>query len=337
MKNLVLFFDRAGHHPGMREATNAERLFRLLDDGAEQLSWYDPGMRAADESGLRRVLRWREAAADDARATVAEAYDFLLNCWEPDDRIYLFGVGRGGYCAQTLTRLLGTVGLVSDLKDFVLAAYAAPRTRRTPQDWHRVTQLFTELSDHDEIGIPVEFLGLWDAVRVPGLLRSTPAPMPNVVFGRHAVAIDGPPGARLIASESDNVEEVWFRGAHCDVTGGPGACVPLADIALDWMIDGAARAGVSMQPRRRCAAPIPGEYDALAGTAPAVSLRKVPADALVHSSVDMYLRQHAAYWRRLPGHIIWADADWAARGERLVPATTPPVPVEAPVLAAMAS
>ena len=164
--------------------------------------------------------------------------------------------------------------------------------------------------------------------------------MPNVVFGRHAVAIDGQPGERLIASESENVEEVWFRGAHCDVAGGPGACWPLADIALDWVVDGAARAGVSIQSRRRCAASIPGVYDALAGSVRTVSLRKVPADALVHSSVGVYLRQHAAYWRRLPGHVIWADADWAARGERLVSTPTPPVRVEvpaAPVLAAMAS
>jgi uncharacterized protein (DUF2235 family) len=337
LKNLVLCFDRAGHHPGLRDATNAERLFRLLDEDAEQIAWYDPGTQTVDRGFLRRAMRWRKTAAGDARAAVAEAYDFLLDSWEPGDRIYMFGVGRGGYCAQTLTRLLGTVGLLPELKDYVLAAYAAPRTRRTPEDWQRVTRLFAELSPQHETSVPVWFLGLWDAVRVPGLRRSMPDPMPNVVFGRHAVAIDGPPGERPVAAASERIEEVWFRGAHRDVAGGPGACRPLADITLDWMLDGAAKAGVSVDSSRRCTAPTPGEYDPLAGSARTISVRKVPADSLVHSSVDVYLREHAEYWRRLPAHVIWADVDWAARSERLMPATTPPVRVERPVLAALAS
>ncbi len=337
MKNLVLCFDRAGRIPGLRDATNVERLFRLVDDTAEQITWYDHGMRAADRTGLRRTLRWRETAVDDTYSAIAEAYDFLIDRWEPDDRIYMFGVGRGGYCAQALTRLLGTVGVLPDLKDFVLAAYALPRTHRTPEDWQRVTRVAAELSGQREISVPVWFLGLWDAVRIPGLRRSMPGPMPNVKFGRHAVAIDGPPGERLVAAASERIEEVWFRGAHCDVAGGHGACGPLADITLDWMLDGALKAGVDVAPRRRCTAPAPDEYDALAGSAHTISVRKVPSDALVHASVDIYLREHPEYWRRLPAHVIWADANWAARRERLMPATTPPVRVEARELAAVAS
>jgi uncharacterized protein (DUF2235 family) len=332
LKNIVLVFDRAGHHPGQRDATNAERLCRLLDDGPSQLTWYDPGMRAADSSAARRALRWRETAADDARSAIAQAYDFLVHTWAPGDRIYLFGVGRGGFCAQTLTRLLGTVGVSADLADYVLAAYTASRTARTPADWRRVTRLFASLADCDEIGVPVWFLGLFDAVGVPGLRPSLPDAMPNVAAGRHAVAIDGTPGERLIASASEDIEEVWFRGAHCDVAGGPGACGPLADIVLDWMLDGAVKAGATT---RRWTAPSCGEYDALAGGAHTISIRKVPADALVHSSVDLYLREHANYWRRLPAQVTWADTDWAARSELLMPAATTPAPVECLQLAAV--
>jgi hypothetical protein len=200
-----------------------------------------------------------------------------------------------------------------------------------------VTRLAAVLSGQHEIGVPVRFLGLWDTLRIPGLRRSMPDPMSNVMFGRHAVAIDGPPCERLVASASDRIEEVWFRGAHCDVAGGPGACGPLADITLAWMLDGALKAGADVQPRRRCTAPAPGEYDALAGSAHTISVRKVPLDALVHASVDIYLREHPEYWRRLPAHVIWADANWAARGERLMPATTPPVRVEARELATVGS
>lgn len=332
MKNVVLIFDRAGNQPGLRDATNGERLSRMLGDDAGQLTWYDPGMRTADRGGVSRTLRRRETAVDDAHATIAAAYDFLIDCWEPGDRINMFGVGRGGYCAQALTRLLGTVGVLPDLRDYVLGAYATPRTDRTPADWRRVTRLFAELSEPHEIGFPVWFLGLWDAVKVPGLRRSTPAPMTNVVFGRHAVAIDGAPGACLVADACEHIEEVWFRGAHCDVAGGPGACGPLADMALDWMLDGAAKVGVSMRPRHHYTASTPVAYDAFAGSARTIAVRKVPDDALVHASVEAYLREHADYWRRLPGHVIWADVDWAARSERLMPVAAP-APADEPALA----
>ena len=66
----------------------------------------------------------------------------------------------------------------------------------------------------------------------------------------------------------------------------------------------------------------------------------MPNDALVHASVEMYLRANPDYWRRLPWHILWSDLDWAARAERLpVPDTTPLVKVapKAAELAAVAS
>ena len=63
--------------------------------------------------------------------------------------------------------------------------------------------------------------------------------------------------------------------------------------------------------------PAPTELDALAEGARSLRFRKVPEDALVHASVDVYLRAHPDYWRRLPSHIVWSDLDWAARAERL--------------------
>jgi uncharacterized protein (DUF2235 family) len=337
VKNIVLCFDRARDHPGPRDATNAESLLRLLDESDEQLTWYHPGTRVPATDGRTFAkLRWREVAADDARATIAEAYEFLVDNWDRGDRIYLFGVGRGAYCAHALAHMLGTVGVLPDLMDYVLAAYAVPRTRRTPQDWRRLRVLAARLAGHREIGVPVQFLGLWDMVSVPGR-RAAGEPLKNVVAGRHAVAVDGRLGPRHLVSSPDCVDEVWFRGGHCDVAGGPGACWPLADIALDWMLDGAVQAGVAVRDARHCEAPAPSEFDALAGgSARTISLRRLPPSALVHASVDMYLRAHPEYWRRLPAEVVWADTDWLARSERLVQAEQVE-PAEPAVLAAAAS
>jgi hypothetical protein len=337
VKNIVLCFDRARDHPGPRDATNAEGLLRLLDESDEQITWYHPGTRMhAYDARLSARLRWRAAAGHDARATIAEAYEFLVDWWEPGDRMYVFGVGRGAHCAHALTRLLGTVGVLPDLMDFVLAAYALPRTHRSPQDWRRVALVAARLAGKREIGVPVQFFGLWDLVTTPGS-RATKEPLANVVSGRHAVAVDGRYVPRHLVSSPECVEEVWFRGAHCDVAGGPGACWPLADIALDWMLEGAVQAGITVRNGCRNDAPIPSAHDALAGSAHTMSLRRPPAGAHVHASVDVYLRAHPEYWRRLPAHVVWADPDWLARGERLVHTEPATVPAEAEVLAAAAS
>jgi Uncharacterized alpha/beta hydrolase domain (DUF2235) len=315
--NIVLCFDRAGERAGPGDATNAQALLRLLDDAAGQLVWY--------HSGSANRSRRRERVIAEARAAIAEAYRLLVDRWQPGDAIFLFGVGRGAYCARALARLLGLVGVLPDrtdfLPDYALATYALPATPRTTQDWQRVARLAQMLVGSRELAVPVRFLGLWDMTKLPGLPRPT-TPLANVVAGRHAVAIDGgPSGERLSPGDLDRIDEVWFRGAHCDIAGTPGACWPLADIALDWMLAGAAAAGVAL--RGSSSAPAPSELGALAGSARTLPLRRPPLDARVHASVDLYLRAHPQYWRRLPARVVWADRDWLARGERLVPAAAP--------------
>ena len=103
------------------------------------------------------------------------------------------------------------------------------------------------------------------------------------------------------------------------------------------MVDGALKAGVAVSAGGRDTAPAPNEFDALAESARTISTRKLPADALLHASVDFYLREHPEYWRRLPAQVIWTDVDWVARSERLVHADSAPAPAEPAVLTAAAS
>jgi hypothetical protein len=335
VKNIVLCFDRAQDRPGRGAATNAGALFGLIESSPRQLTWYDAG-GGAQPRGMN-ALKWRQTAAEAARTSIVEAYRFLVDVWTPGDQIVLFGVGRGASCTRELARLLGTLGVWPDgrdtLLDYLLATYALPRTDRTAADWERISRMAAELTGRNA-AVPVRYLGLFDSVTVPGAARSAAGELRNVTAGRHAVAIDGGHFGERIGA--DTVEEVWFRGAHCDVAGTPGACWALADIPLDWVLDGAVRAGVRL--RAGCRLPSPTEFDALAGSSHPLSRRKLPEDARVHASVDLYLRAHPQYWRRLPGRIEWADAEWLARGERLVhtPAPLPIAPVTPRELAAAA-
>ena len=105
----------------------------------------------------------------------------------------------------------------------------------------------------------------------------------------------------------------------------------MADIALNWVFDGAVAAGLQVRDR---VTPV-NHADALAGSARSLWSRRVPADALVHASVDSYVRAHPRYWHRLPARFTWTDTEWVARGERLLP-TPAAVPV-ATQLTAIAS
>lgn len=338
MKNVVLCFDSTTNRSGPRDATNAGALFRLLDasDDDAQLTWYDAGEAALNSPRLFNpaARRWRGTVAAAARQSVIDAYFFLAEHWQPGDRIFLLGAGRGAYCARALARMLGTVGMMTDRDDHVveyaLAAYSLPAQDRTTQDWQQIHQIACALEERADVAVPVHFLGLWDTVKVPGTPPLSEREwLGNVVSGRHAVAIDGgsgPFGVCRIGRDDDTIEEVWFRGAHCDVVGGPNAYWPLADITLDWMLDGVVKAGAIVRDENVPCQPAPCDRDALAEGARSLRFRKVPEDALVHASVDVYVRAHPDYWRRLPRHIMWTDLDWAARAERL------PVPDASPVV-----
>jgi uncharacterized protein (DUF2235 family) len=331
VKNIVLCFDHTDERPGPRDATNTEALFRLLDIDDKQLGWYHSG--ATSERPTKFARRRRGIAVAEARGALLEAYRFLGDCWEPGDAIYLFGGADGAHRARELAALLGSVGLLpersDDLVTYVLATYALPSTARTPKDWEHVHRLVAQLIGNSESTVPVRFLGLWDAVRTPGAGRRT-GPLTNVETGRHALAIDA---MRPAASDGGTMDEVWFRGGHCDIAGGTGACWALADIAMDWMLAGAVEAGLRVPERLST----PNELDALAGTAPTFGRVRPPLDASVHATVQLYLRAHPQYWRRLPACIEWADVDWLARGERLMPALVQATPAVPRMLATAAS
>jgi uncharacterized protein (DUF2235 family) len=330
VKNIALCFDHGGDRSSSSDVRNALALVALLRSDDDQIVWSCSDTPLTKRHHFGRRHR-QSQARDSARGSVVEAYEFLVDRWEPGDRLYLFGSGRGAFCARALTHLLGAVGVLrgpelarwraANLTDYVLSAYALPRTPRSASDWRCVEHLAAQLSGRTDIAVEVDYLGLWDTVAVPGLPRpDTPDPLLNVIAARHAVAIDGgygPFDVQHLVPVSDGVEEVWFRGTHGDVAGGQNACAPLSRIALDWVLDGAVRAGAVLQPSNR---PAPSAADALAGNAHTVSLRKVPADAVVHASVRIYLQAHPSYWRRLPARVLWADPEWEARSERLMDA-----------------
>jgi uncharacterized protein (DUF2235 family) len=256
-RNLVLCFDGTNNQFGI-ENTNVVRLAQVLDrDPLRQRFYYDPGLGTLPEPG---IVTWLGKKISDicglafgAGLTwkVLEAYSYLMEMWEPGDKVYLFGFSRGSYSARVLAGLLHVVGLLprgnGNLTPYVMRLYESLRKERKDADgeteWKNLCDQFrwsfarTAFENDDERRFPVHFLGVWDTVSSVGWVwepDSFPntACNPSVSIVRHAVSIDErrwffrqnllkrSSGPVTGGTAEQDMKEFWFAGVHCDVGGG---------------------------------------------------------------------------------------------------------------------
>ena len=221
-------------------------------------------------------------------ATLVEAYRFLVLTYAPGDDIQLFGFSRGAYTARSLAGLIRACGILERAHaDAVPAALARYRERaaadgpaalgfRARHAAH-VTTGAAEAAWRAARGLPgglplgIGYLGVWDtvgALGVPahlalaarlnrGLGFHDTVLSPMVAAARHAVAIDErrrsfPPTLwdnldALAAAAPGAYAQRWFPGDHGSVGGG-GGVTALSDDALLWVAEGAAAAGLALDP-----------------------------------------------------------------------------------------
>src|SRR6267378_2762341 len=117
-RNLVLCCDGTNNEFGPTN-TNVVRLIQVLDrDPTKQRLYYDPGVGTLPEPGVRGKLRsaWSKIKGLGFGAgltwKVEEAYCYLMEIWQPGDRVFLFGFSRGAYTARVLAGLLHELGLL---------------------------------------------------------------------------------------------------------------------------------------------------------------------------------------------------------------------------------
>ncbi len=111
MKNIVVCCDGTrGEYEAEDKNTNVVRLFeRLGKDGAEQISYYDPGVGTYSplRTGPGRwVAKWVVSASGvgvtgaGLKGNIEETYKYLMGCYEPEDNVYLFGYSRGAHTVR---------------------------------------------------------------------------------------------------------------------------------------------------------------------------------------------------------------------------------------------
>lgn len=262
-RNIVLCLDGTKNEYSATN-TNVVKVHALLmRDCAEQITYYQPGIGTMPPPGYyskvkQAILKRLDLAiAFLLRDHVLDAYRFLMNTYEKGDNIYFFGFSRGAYTARVLAAMVHKVGLIGRGNEELIPFAWDVYTKKHSDAGTAIAQGFRQTFSRD---IKIKFLGLWDTVSSVGWAYDPKhyeftANNASVEIVRHAVSLDErrayfpqnlwtqtPPA-------SQDVDEVWFPGVHCDVGGGYlEREAGLSKIALRWLISEAGEKGLLVDP-----------------------------------------------------------------------------------------
>ena len=193
-KNLVICCDGTNNQFGP-ENTNVVRVIQaLVRDPSRQRLYYDPGVGTLPEPGawtaLGKMISTFAGLAFGAGIfwKVQEAYAFLMEEWEPGDRVFVFGFSRGAYTARLLAAVLHGLGLLprgnENLIPYVLRLFKGiPQGKSGPavDDYFTLCNEFRRTfarvvpEEPDDRRFRVHWLGLWDTVSSVGWLWDPPS------------------------------------------------------------------------------------------------------------------------------------------------------------------
>ncbi|KAJ6500953.1 hypothetical protein C8R45DRAFT_820393 [Mycena sanguinolenta] len=197
-RTLVLCFDGTGDQFD-NDNSNIVQLFSMLHKGdrSRQMVYYQAGIGTYTTpqiatpfwSTISKVIISRLASSAAARLFITSGYDFLMQNYTANDRIWIFGFSRGAYTARSLAGMLHKVGLLpADNHQQVPFAYKM-YTNDTEVGWAQSNAFKKAFS----IDVDIEFVGVWETVNSVGIFpRRLPFTTSNTIVRtfRHAVSLD---------------------------------------------------------------------------------------------------------------------------------------------------
>jgi uncharacterized protein (DUF2235 family) len=330
-KNVVVCCDGTANEFA-QDRTNVVKLFyTLVQDQGRQVCYYHPGLGTMEPAGAltttaRSVTRLLgKVIGYGLHDDIRDAYVYIMQQYEPGDRLYMFGFSRGAYTVRAVASLLRMYGLIprgnAPLVPYAIRMLTAINKARdvgsASQQAQRVFQLAQEFrSTFAHSPCKPWLVGVWDTVSSVGWIENPlrlpySADNPDIAHGRHAIAIHerrafyrtnlwrprNPPPEGGPA----NLKQVWFAGVHCDVGGGyPEAESGLSKFPLKWMLDEAVSLGLLADPAKA---------DLMLGKG---GQGYAPADALA----EMHSSLKGAWWlvECFPKrHFSWQKGKWERR------------------------
>ena len=157
-----------------------------------QITYYQSGIGTYDGGGLSNGIN---AALDMAIGSglglhIRDAYHFLMQTYQENDRICLFGFSRGAYTARCLAGMIHKVGLLPAHNiSQVPFAYQYYKDD-TPNGW----KMSGDFKRTFCMNVSVHFIGVFDSVASVGFIpRTLPlgsTPFNKATYFRHAMALD---------------------------------------------------------------------------------------------------------------------------------------------------
>lgn len=126
-KNIVIFSDGTGQDGGVRpeqRMSNVYKLYRACRVGPEssidpsqQVAFYDPGLGTdIGATALTAPVRFVQKLLASVigrgiTKNIADCYEFIINHYQPGDRIHLIGFSRGAYTVRCIANLIMLCGI----------------------------------------------------------------------------------------------------------------------------------------------------------------------------------------------------------------------------------
>jgi len=285
-RNLIICCDGTNNQFGP-ENTNVVRLVQILARDPGQRLYYDPGVGTMPEPGALSWLSkklseiWGLAFGAGLTRKVDDAYTFLMQNWEPGDRVFLFGFSRGAYTVRVLAGLLHQLGLLPrgshNLVPYTMRLFRAIRGGGQMSGAGKYWQLCNEFREafarptrddapssaqrRDTRRFGIHFLGVWDTVSSVGWVWNPAtfpftARNPSIEIVRHAVSIDERRWFfrqnQMYQTGQQDLVELWFPGVHADVGGGyPERKGGLWRAPFEWIVREAEKAGLRIDEERK--------------------------------------------------------------------------------------
>ncbi len=276
MKNIILLSDGTGNTNIKDRGTNVFKLYEAIDFHStepEQVAFYDDGVGTQEFKPLKLV---GGAFGWGLSRNVRKLYRDLVEAYEEDAEIYLFGFSRGAFTVRSLAGFIAKQGILKyenyqtdeELNNAVWQHYEAYRGQCQAYLERPIAPLRKKFIKAQEVHAKapiIKFIGVWDTVDAVGLPFDEATNFLNnyifrfkfpdlnlneyVVKACHALSIDDerqsfhPLLWNNDAKNPDRIEQVWFSGVHANVGGG----YPqqgLSMVTLDWMMKKATAAGI---------------------------------------------------------------------------------------------
>lgn len=302
MKNIIICSDGTGNEYG-KNNTNVVETYAICNKTSAQIMFYDPGVGTggweySESTGNLKALS-DQATGEGLQKNVEDAYSFLMETYEPGDKLFLFGFSRGAFTVRSLAGMLYKCGLLAADNDNLLE-YASKIYNTDVQKDKNIATIAAGFKQTFCQSCPVHFIGVWDTVESlvmnAGKRWHNAILNPEAKYGYHALAIDErrkdfPPSlwdeSPQVAGQT--IEQVWFAGVHSNV-GGWYDERGLSNVALHWMMGKARQCGLDIDTNALSQRP-PNPHDKLTESFEGFwrfrgsRTRKIPEGAKIHKSV----------------------------------------------------